>query len=306
MIIMRVVMKNRLAVWILLVTISTAEFYSNQLIADTINEGKVIFNQRCSACHKIGGGRLVGPDLAGVSNRRSEKWLRTFIKTPMSLVNSGDETAVAIFEKFNKMPMPDQSLSNSEIDAVLTYVQSKESPKLSDDKKTKSIDTAKVTEVSTEPDIKTIQLGAALFQGKKRFSRKGASCFSCHTVNYSEGMTGGGLAADLTNVSTRMGSQGIKAILKSLPFPAMKVTYSDHPLTDEEIEALAAFFTEVAKSQKRREIIIWKFHNANFLGQLLLMVLAGCLLLLGFYGFLWRKRKRNSVNQDLFDRQRPR
>ena len=295
-------MRNRLAVLVLLFIMSITGFHSNQLIADPINEGKELFNQRCAACHKIGGGRLVGPDLAGVSSRRSKNWLNPFIKSSMSMVKSGDETAVALFEEFNKMPMPDQVISDSEINAILEYVQSK-SPKLSDEKKTVGIDKAKVTGVPVEADIKTIQLGADLFQGKKRFSRKGPSCFSCHTVNYSEGMTGGGLAADLTKVSSRMGSEGIKAILKSLPFPAMKDTYLEHPLTDEEIDALIVFFTEVEKSQKMRDIVIWKFHNASFLGQLLLMLLAGCLLLLGFYGFLWRKRKKGSVNQALFDRQ---
>ena len=296
-------MRNRLAVWVLLFTISTAGFHSNQLMADALNEGKVLFKQRCAACHNIGGGRLVGPDLAGVSSRRSKNWLNTFIKSSMSMVKSGDETAVALFEEFNKMPMPDQVISDSEINAILEYIQSKERPTLSNEKETNFIDEAKITEVSTEPDIEKIQLGANLFQGRKRFAHKGPSCFSCHTVNYSEGMTGGGLAADLTKVSSRMGSEGIKAILKSLPFPAMKDTYLEHPLTDEEIDAIIVFFTEVEKSQKMRDIVIWKFHNASFLGQLLLMLLAGCLLLLGFYGFLWRKRKKGSVNQALFDRQ---
>ena len=33
--------------------------------------GEEIFQSGCNACHTIGGGRLVGPDLLGVSERRS-------------------------------------------------------------------------------------------------------------------------------------------------------------------------------------------------------------------------------------------
>ena len=99
-------MRNKLGTWFLLFIMSITGFHSNQLIANPINEGKELFNQRCAACHNIGGGRLVGPDLAGVSSRRSKNWLNTFIKSSMSMVKSGDETAVALFEEFNKMPMP--------------------------------------------------------------------------------------------------------------------------------------------------------------------------------------------------------
>ncbi|HCC84588.1 MAG TPA: hypothetical protein DEP87_02810, partial [Candidatus Pacebacteria bacterium] len=52
--------------------------------------GKEIFTQKCSACHSIGKGRLVGPDLAGVNDRRSEGWLLKFIKSPQAVINSGD------------------------------------------------------------------------------------------------------------------------------------------------------------------------------------------------------------------------
>ena len=40
--------------------------------------GEQLFQSTCSACHSIGGGRLVGPDLAGVIDRRSQVWLEEF------------------------------------------------------------------------------------------------------------------------------------------------------------------------------------------------------------------------------------
>src|SRR4030065_1033317 len=37
--------------------------------------GEGIFQQKCSACHTVGGGRSVGPDLAGVTSTRDRAWL---------------------------------------------------------------------------------------------------------------------------------------------------------------------------------------------------------------------------------------
>ena len=81
--------------------------------------GENNFKTACSSCHTIGGGKLVGPDLAGVSERRSEEWLIKFIKSSQSLIKSGDAEAIAVFKKFFKIPMPDQPFSNSEIKDII-------------------------------------------------------------------------------------------------------------------------------------------------------------------------------------------
>ena len=38
--------------------------------ASAQESGQQIFQKSCAACHSIGGGRLVGPDLAGVNDKR--------------------------------------------------------------------------------------------------------------------------------------------------------------------------------------------------------------------------------------------
>ena len=80
--------------------------------------------QTCAACHTVGGGKLVGPDLLGVENRHSEDWLRKFIKSSQSLISSGDEEAIKVFNENNMIPMPDQPLSDKEIKMVLTFIKS--------------------------------------------------------------------------------------------------------------------------------------------------------------------------------------
>ena len=42
-------------------------------------------NRGCNTCHRVGGGNLIGPDLAGVTQRRSEKWLTTWLKDPAAV-----------------------------------------------------------------------------------------------------------------------------------------------------------------------------------------------------------------------------
>src|SRR3990172_880390 len=91
--------------------------------ASAQESGKQIFQKSCAACHSIGAGRLVGPDLKGVNDKRPEDWLLKFIKSSEKLVKSGDKTAMALLEEFNKMPMPDQALSDDQIRKVLAHIK---------------------------------------------------------------------------------------------------------------------------------------------------------------------------------------
>jgi len=77
----------------------------------------------CSACHTIGKGKLVGPDLKGVTERREEKWLIEFIQSSQTVIKSGDKIAVKLFEEYNKVPMPDNPLSEDEIKELLKYIE---------------------------------------------------------------------------------------------------------------------------------------------------------------------------------------
>jgi len=69
-------------------------------------EGKTIFTSRCAACHNVNK-VLTGPALAGVDQRRSIEWIVKFVKSSQGLVKSGDKDAVALFQKFNRIAMPD-------------------------------------------------------------------------------------------------------------------------------------------------------------------------------------------------------
>ena len=91
--------------------------------APPAEEGKAIFAARCASCHNVNK-TLTGPALAGLDERRSMDWIVKFVQSSQSLVKSGDKDAVAVFEKFNKIPMPDHSdLSADKIANIVDYIK---------------------------------------------------------------------------------------------------------------------------------------------------------------------------------------
>lgn len=94
------------------------------LKSQNVPSGEKIFKASCAACHTIGKGKIVGPDLFGVSKKRNEKWLISWIKSSQTLVKNNDPVAVKLFNENNKQVMPDANLSDVQIKDVLAYIKS--------------------------------------------------------------------------------------------------------------------------------------------------------------------------------------
>jgi cytochrome c551/c552 len=91
--------------------------------APPAEEGKVIFSSRCAACHNIQK-VLTGPALAGVDQRRSIDWIINFVHSSQTVVQSGDPYAVALFNKFNKIRMPDHpDLTADNIKSIVAFIK---------------------------------------------------------------------------------------------------------------------------------------------------------------------------------------
>jgi len=82
--------------------------------------GKLDFESKCLACHSIGGGRKLGPDLAGVTRRRSDAWLTRWLKEPEKML-ADDAPANAMLKEYGNLPMPNQNLSDTQIQQYLQY-----------------------------------------------------------------------------------------------------------------------------------------------------------------------------------------
>jgi len=86
-----------------------------------VSKGKSLFNANCASCHKLNK-KLIGPALKGVSSKYEKDWLYSWIKNSASLIKSGDEQAVAIYNEYNKVAMNTfPQLSNEDIDNILAY-----------------------------------------------------------------------------------------------------------------------------------------------------------------------------------------
>jgi nitrite reductase (NO-forming) len=82
--------------------------------------GKLAFESKCLACHSVGQGKKLGPDVLGVTKRRSDAWLTRWLKEPEKMLQT-DPDAKAMLKEYNNLPMPNQSLSNAEIRQYLKY-----------------------------------------------------------------------------------------------------------------------------------------------------------------------------------------
>lgn len=245
--------------------------------------GEEKFNAVCAACHTIGAGRRVGPDLQGVQERRSENWLLSFIRSPQQMISAGDPVAIQLEQEF-KMVMPDPPVSADEIKEILTFIRTGGGGQSA----------AQVPERVATPD--DVLRGQSFFQGSLRFANGGPTCNSCHHVRNDAVIGGGVLAKDLTAVFGRMGGPGIHAILGSPPFPVMEEAYRARPLTDDEVFALVAFLEDADQHQAFQQPRDYGFR----------LVYSGCAsfaVLAGAYWLFGRRRKKLPVNHEIFDRQ---
>ena len=266
-------------------------------VSGAAEPGEQAYNENCGICHTLGGGKLIGPDLAGVHNRRPQGWLEQFVKSSQSMINSGDAVAIALYEEFSKMIMPDPPLTVEQIKEVLNYIKTGGAGTTSQGTENEVVEvqeTAKEAErVATKEDV---LLGQNLFQGITRFENGGPTCNACHDVTNDAVIGGGILAAELTTVFSRMGGLGVKAILGQSPFPVMQAAYKDKALTEDEITSLVAFLQKADEEhqfQQPRDYGIGLFVSG----------VIGAAVLFLFFGLIWRDRKIGSVYQSIFDRQ---
>jgi nitrite reductase (NO-forming) len=83
-------------------------------------QGKLAFESKCLACHSVGQGKKLGPDVAGVTKRRTDEWLARWLKSPEKMLQT-DAAAKAMLKEYNNIPMPNQSLTDTEIRQYLKY-----------------------------------------------------------------------------------------------------------------------------------------------------------------------------------------
>ena len=87
-----------------------------------ISKAKFIFESRCASRHTIGNGDRIGPDLAGVIERRDSAWLQRYLQDPEKMLAEGDSIARTLFEKYRKVNMPNLNLGTDDVSTMVSYL----------------------------------------------------------------------------------------------------------------------------------------------------------------------------------------
>jgi mono/diheme cytochrome c family protein len=240
------------------------------------------YERKCFSCHTIGGGDDVGPDLKGVTERRSEKWLIEFIRDSEKVIASGDPVANEMFVKYKNKKMPAQELSDAEIKLILDFI------------KTGKGGTAKAFRPATEANPFDVLTGLQLFTGVKTFEKGGPACLSCHGGGPEMGGFGGGtLGPDLVTVSyENYQDKGLNKVLSNISFPTMAELYSAAPLTEQENYYLRAFLREEnMKYVQTKDTVHSKGDPKN---NFVLLGMGGALIGLLGADVIFRKRRKKT------------
>jgi mono/diheme cytochrome c family protein len=242
--------------------------------------GQQIFQKTCVACHTIGKGPLVGPDLKGVTERRPRDWLEQWIAAPDAMLAKKDPYATGLLHQFHDVPMPNPGLSPSDITAVLDYLATATTQP-----------SVPATEDASAPAVQgNPEIGKDQFTGVVRFQNGGPPCMACHSAGGIGALGGGQLGPDLTAVLSRYGgAAGVDAFVAGTPTPTMKAVWSKNPLTTEERASVVSFLAQAGVSER----------PAQAIGQLGGLAVLGAVLLLAVAGFRWRNRLRFGVRRPM-------
>lgn len=249
--------------------------------AQTAAEGQTLFASKCYSCHNIGSGDKQGPDLKGVTTRRTRDWLHEFINAPATVNSKGDAVARQLFAKFSPTVMPDQALAPEQIDSILALITD-----LTNKNQVFVPAGAKLSRAIVPADVNG---GWQFFTGRARLQNGGTACISCHSIKGVGTFGGGTLGPDLTGVNIKYRDPELISILQNPNFPTMSTVFATHRLNDEEIVQLFALFqsAKLANPMPPNQAGITTLDPKFFV-----MGVASMLLVLALLNLAWRNRLR--------------
>jgi protein SCO1/2 len=104
-------------------TVDTVAANQTGAVKLNIDKGQYLFATRCAACHTIGNGDKVGPDLLGVTNVRDRAWLGRIITEPDKLIDEKDPIATALFKKYREIRMPRLNLPEADVNTLIEFMK---------------------------------------------------------------------------------------------------------------------------------------------------------------------------------------
>ena len=249
--------------------------------ADDAASGQQLFQKNCVACHTVGKGPLVGPDLKGVTARRPREWLEQWIAAPDAVLAKKDPYATSLLHQFHDMPMPNLGLSASDVSAILAYLATTASGAAAESSAPAATTASGAAAESSAPAATSApavqgdpEIGKDLFTGVGRFQKGGPPCMACHSVGGIGALGGGQLGPDLTGVVSRFGgAAAVDAFVAGTPTPTMKAVWSRNPPTTAERANVVSFLAE-ADVTRRPAQAIWQLADLAVLGLVILLTIA--------------------------------
>lgn len=203
-------------------------------------EAAEIFGARCSACHTVGQGDKVGPDLHGVHDRREADWLQSFIRSSQSVIASGDATARDLYQRFDQRTMPDQDLGRDEIEELITWIAAG-GPSL----------TPTFRSAFEASDLEAAR-GRALFYDRSQAHMAG--CSGCHSLAEDEGRLSQSLGGSLSHVFSRYRDAELSRHLEAPVAGISGARCQRSPLDADAAFHLRAFFHRVDQDSVAKEL----------------------------------------------------
>jgi protein SCO1 len=96
--------------------------YDRGHVLDGRQPGSAMFVKLCAGCHTIGRGDRVGPDLDGLTLRRSRAWITDFLINPIKMRARQDPIALALAAKFPGVRMPYLQVHESDAADLISYI----------------------------------------------------------------------------------------------------------------------------------------------------------------------------------------
>jgi mono/diheme cytochrome c family protein len=84
-------------------------------------KGKTQFEAKCTACHKLGTEKYVGPGLKGVTERRKPEWILNMIINPSEMTQKDPQAKELLAEHLTQMAK--QDVSEDDTRNILEYLR---------------------------------------------------------------------------------------------------------------------------------------------------------------------------------------
>jgi cytochrome c len=92
----------------------------NDIDQKMVSDGKELFAQKCSTCHRLDE-KLIGTPLRGITKRRSPEWIMNMMLNPDGMIQENEE-ARKLFEKI-KVRMSPQNMNEESARKILEYLR---------------------------------------------------------------------------------------------------------------------------------------------------------------------------------------